>query len=150
LRAYPRRAIDALPSTQHQRTPANEAEMDDEDEICQTPNLLVEACPSRRALDLIADKWAVLTLYAIGAGISRHGQMRREVACVTQKMLTATLRDLERSGLVHRKDFDEVPPRVEYTLTGLGRGLLGVVQQMCDWAVVNMPLVEAARADFDA
>jgi DNA-binding HxlR family transcriptional regulator len=121
-----------------------------DDGTCQTPNLLVEACPSRRALDLIADKWAVLTLYAIGAGISRHGQLRREIEGVTQKMLTTTLRDLERCGLVHRKDFDEAPPRVEYTLTELGRSLLGVVQQLCDWAVVNMPLVEAARAEFDA
>jgi DNA-binding HxlR family transcriptional regulator len=124
--------------------------MDHEDETCQTPNLLVEACPSRRALDLIGDKWTVLTLYAIGAGISRHGQMRREIEGVTQKMLTATLRNLERSGLVHRKDFDEVPPHVEYTLTDLGRSLLAVVQHLCDWAVVNMPLVDAARAEFDA
>jgi DNA-binding HxlR family transcriptional regulator len=124
--------------------------MDHEDETCHSPNLLVEACPSRRALDLIADKWAVLTLYAIGAGISRHGHLRREIEGVTQKMLTTTLRDLERSGLVHRKDFDEAPPRVEYTLTGLGRSLLAVVQQLCDWAVINMPLVEAARAEFDA
>jgi DNA-binding HxlR family transcriptional regulator len=121
-----------------------------DDETCQTPNLLVEACPSRRALDLVADKWAVLTLYAVGAGISRHGQMRREIEGVTQKMLTTTLRDLERSGLVHRKDYDEVPPHVEYTLTGLGRSLLGVVQHLCDWAVANMPLVETARTEFDA
>jgi DNA-binding HxlR family transcriptional regulator len=121
-----------------------------DEDTCQTPNLLVEACPSRQALELVADKWAVLTLYAIGAGISRHGQMRREIEGVTQKMLTTTLRDLERSGLVHRKDYDEVPPRVEYTLTGLGRSLLGVVQHLCDWAVVNMPLVETARVTFDA
>jgi DNA-binding HxlR family transcriptional regulator len=120
--------------------------MNDDDETCQTPNLLVEACPSRRALDLIADKWTVLTLYAIGAGISRHGQMRRQIEGVTQKMLTKTLRDLESCGLVHRQDFDETPPRVEYTLTSLGRSLLAVVQQLCDWAVVNMPRVEASRA----
>jgi DNA-binding HxlR family transcriptional regulator len=127
----------------------DEAEMnDDDDEICRTPNLLAEACPSRRALDLIADKWVVLTLYAIGAGINRHGQLRRQIEGVTQKMLTKTLRDLEHSGLVQRKDFDEVPPHVEYALTDLGHSLLGVVQHLCDWAVVNMPRVETARAEF--
>jgi len=65
-------------------------------------------------------------------------------------MLTQTLRDLERCGLVHREVFDEVPPRVEYTLTDLGRSLLAVVQQLCDWAVPNMALVESARAAYDA
>jgi DNA-binding HxlR family transcriptional regulator len=124
------------------------AEMDDET-TCAAPTLLFEACPSRRALDLIADKWAVLTLYAVGAGIGRHGQMRRQIEGVTQKMLTQTLRDLERSGLVHRRVFDTAPPHVEYTLTDLGRGLLAVVQQLCDWAVVNMPQVDQARSVFD-
>jgi DNA-binding HxlR family transcriptional regulator len=124
--------------------------MDSHDEICQTPNLLVQACPSRRALDLIADKWSVLTLYAIGTGISRNGQLRREIEGVTQKMLTRTLRDLERSGLVHRAVFDESPARVEYTLTGLGLSLLAVVQRLCDWAVVNMDDIESARFAFDA
>ena len=113
------------------------------------PNLLVEACPSRQALDLIANKWAVLALYAVDAGISRHGEMNRQIEGITRKMLTQTLRDLERCGLVHREVFDEVPPRVEYTLTDLGRSLLAVVQQLCDWAVPNMALVERARAAYD-
>jgi DNA-binding HxlR family transcriptional regulator len=121
-----------------------------EDPVCTAPNLLFAACPSRRALDLVADKWAVLVLYAVGAGIHRNGELRRQIEGVTQKMLTQTLRELERSGLVHRKDFDQRPPRVEYTLTDLGRGLLAVVQQLCDWSVVSMPRVEAARAAYDA
>ena len=66
-----------------------------------------------------------------------------------QKMLTQTLRDLERSGLVHRRVFDETPPRVEYTLTDVGRSLLPVIQRLCDWAVANMPHVEDARSTFD-
>jgi DNA-binding HxlR family transcriptional regulator len=113
-------------------------------------NLLVASCPSRQALDLIANKWAVLALYAVGAGVNRPGEMLRRIEGVTQKMLTQTLRDLERSGLVHREVFDEVPPRVEYTLSELGRSLLDVVQRMCDWAVPNMALVEQARSAYDA
>ena len=119
-------------------------------EHCDAPNLLFEACPSRQALDLVANKWAVFTLYAVGAGIGRHGEMHRQIEGVTRKMLTQTLRDLERSGLVHRELFDEKPPRVEYTLTDLGRSLLEIVQRLCDWAVPNMPAVAAARATFDA
>ena len=65
-------------------------------------------------------------------------------------MLTQTLRELERCGLVHRELFAQAPPRVEYTLTGLGRSLLTVVQALCDWAVPNMALVEQAQAAFDA
>ena len=114
------------------------------------PNLLVEACPSRRALDLISNKWAVLVLFAVGVGISRHGELRRQIEGVTSKMLTQTLRDLERSGLVHRELLDALPPHVEYTLTKVGAGLLWVVQELCDWAVVNMPVVDAARSTFDA
>jgi DNA-binding HxlR family transcriptional regulator len=120
-----------------------------EEPICAAPNLLFAACPSRRALDLVADKWAVLVLYAVGAGICRHGELRRQIEGVTQKVLTQTLRELERSGLVHRKDFAEQPPRVEYTLTELGRSLLAVVQQLCDWGAARMPEVEAARAAYD-
>lgn len=117
---------------------------------CTAPNLLLAACPSRRALDLVANRWAVLTLYAVGAGISRHGELRRRIEGVTSKMLTQTLRELERCGLVHRELFAQAPPRVEYTLTGLGRSLLTVVQALCDWAVPNMALVEQAQAAFDA
>jgi DNA-binding HxlR family transcriptional regulator len=119
-------------------------------ERCDAPNLLFEACPSRQALDLIVNKWAVLTLYAVGAGISRHGELHRQIEGVTPKMLTQTLRDLERSGLVHRELFDEKPPRVEYTLTDVGRSLLEIVQRLCDWAAPNMAAVAAARAAFDA
>jgi DNA-binding HxlR family transcriptional regulator len=122
----------------------------DEPVPCEAPNLLFEACPSRRALDLIANKWAVLALYAVGAGVSRHGEMARQIEGVTRKMLTQTLRELERCGLLRREVFEESPPRVEYTLTDLGRSLLAVVQDLCDWAVVNMPRVDGARAAFDA
>src|SRR5262249_3260253 len=116
---------------------------------CEDPNLLVEACPSRKALDLIASKWAVLTLYAVGTGISRHGDMRRQMQGVTQKRLTRTLGELERSGLVHRAVLAQSPPSVEYTLTDLGHSLLVIVQELCNWAVVHMEQVQSAQAAFD-
>jgi DNA-binding HxlR family transcriptional regulator len=119
-------------------------------EICATPNLLVTGCPSRQALDLIGDKWAVIALYAIGSGIDRHGRLSREIEGVTKKMLTQTLRNLERCGLITRDVFDELPPRVEYRITELGASLLSVVQNMCDWAVKHMPQVEQAQGEFDA
>lgn len=119
-------------------------------EVCTTPNLLVTGCPSRQALDLVGDKWAVIALYAIGSGIDRHGRLSREIEGVTKKMLTQTLRNLERCGLITRDVFDESPPRVEYRITDLGESLLLVIQNMCDWAVNHMPEVEKAQGDFDA
>ncbi len=98
------------------------------------PCVLSAACPSRRVLDLIANKWTVLVIYALARGIRRPGRMLREIEGISQKMLTQTLRALERDGFVARSVFPEVPPRVEYDLTPLGRSLKEPLTAICRWA----------------
>lgn len=91
-------------------------------------------CPSRRLLTLIAQRWSVLIVHAIADGSSRPADIGRKIGGVSQKMLTQTLRDLQRAGLVDRTAYPEVPPRVEYTLTGAGRDLAPLLAAVCDWA----------------
>src|SRR5260370_39211953 len=78
---------------------------------------------SRQVLDLLAEKWTALVLYALAFGVKRHGEIKREIEGISQKMLTRTLRNLERDGLVKRTVYHVVPPRVEYALTPLGETL---------------------------
>ena len=104
---------------------------------------------SRRALELIADKWAVLIVYALSRGIMRHNQLYREIEGISQKMLTKTLRRLERDGLVRREVYPVVPPRVEYSLTPLGETLIRILAELCAWAEEHIEEVEAARRDYD-
>ncbi|WP_018330662.1 winged helix-turn-helix transcriptional regulator [Actinomycetospora chiangmaiensis] len=113
-------------------------------------DLFDASCPSRQALDRIGDRWSVLVVSTLAAGTLRHGEIAGRIGGITPKMLTQTLRGLERDGLVRRTVYAEVPPRVEYALTGLGRDLVGLVQQLTRWAEVHIPDVEAARADYDA
>ena len=105
---------------------------------------------SRRTLELIADKWAVLILYALSRGTIRHNQLHRDIEGISQKMLTKTLRRLERDGLVGREAFPEIPPRVEYSLTPLGETLIGILAELCVWAEEYIDEVEAARREYDA
>ncbi|WP_262851725.1 winged helix-turn-helix transcriptional regulator [Mumia quercus] len=108
-------------------------------------------CPSRRLLDTIGDKWASLTIAALGVhGELRYSQLASTIEGVSQKMLTQTLRNLERDGIVDRRVTPTVPIRVDYSLTELGRSLLAVVCALKDWAEVHMPQVDAARAAYDA
>ena len=115
---------------------------------CQAPNVYAEACPSRAILELIADKWTLLILPALKRGPVRNGDLMRLIEGVSQKMLTQTLRELERNGLVSRNDYGEIPPRVEYALTGLGRSLADTVRKLDSWAEAHIPQVMAARAEF--
>jgi DNA-binding HxlR family transcriptional regulator len=108
-----------------------------------------ESCPSRRALALVADKWSVLVLGAVANGVSRNGALLRRVSGISQKMLTQTLRDLERSGLVARSVFAEVPPRVEYELTGIGETLYPLMRGLCEWSMQHITEVEEARRSYD-
>lgn len=105
---------------------------------------------SRQALDLVADKWAILILYALSLGTLRHGRLQRRIGGISQKMLTKTLRGLERDGLISREVYPVVPPKVEYSLTPLGRDLMGPLSQLCIWAEEHIGEVEAARAEHDA
>jgi DNA-binding HxlR family transcriptional regulator len=108
------------------------------------------ACPSRQLLDRLADKWVALTLSALAGGEQRYSELSRAIAGVSQKMLTQTLRNLERDGIVVRSITPSVPVRVDYRLTPLGASLLPVVQAIKDWAEQHMDRVLAARERFDA
>ena len=91
------------------------------------------ACPVETTLTLISDKWKVLILRDLMPGTKRFGELRKSVGDVSQKVLAAQLRDMEKSGLVHREVYAEVPPRVEYSLTPLGRSLKPILDSMWAW-----------------
>lgn len=102
-------------------------------------------CGAQKTLDLIADKWAVLIIYALAHEILRYSELQRKIEGISQKMLTQTLRRLERDGLVQRIVYPVVPPRVEYCLTDLGRSLLDPLQALCQWAELHAAELEAIR-----
>jgi DNA-binding HxlR family transcriptional regulator len=106
-------------------------------------------CPTRQLLGSLSDKWLGLVLGALGQGSKRHGELARRIAGVSQKMLTQTLRVLERDGLVTRTVTPSVPVRVDYELTPLGRTLLPVMVGIKDWAETHMDEVNAARGVYD-
>jgi DNA-binding HxlR family transcriptional regulator len=108
------------------------------------------ACPTRKLLDRLSDKWVCLVLAALADGALRYGDLSRKIAGVSQKMLTQTLRAIERDGLVTRTVTMSVPVRVDYELTELGMSLLPVTQAIKRWAEANIERVEAARAAYDA
>ena len=100
-------------------------------------------------LGLIGDKWSVLVLGQLSHGTVRFNELQRRIGGISQKMLSSTLRALERDGIVTRTVFPTVPPRVDYNLTDLGRDLLRPVKGLEDWARANREAVEAARSRFD-
>ena len=110
------------------------------------PDVFDPACGSREVLDLIADKWSVLVLYALLRRTHRHAELRRAIGGISQKMLTQTLRALEADGLVARKAIAVVPPHVEYSLTELGRSLSPLLRELCRWAEEHLSDVQTARA----
>lgn len=91
------------------------------------------ACPVETTLTLIGDKWKVLILRDLLPGTKRFGELKKSIGNVSQKVLTAQLRDMEESGLVNRKVYAEVPPRVEYSLTELGQSLKPILDSMWNW-----------------
>lgn len=113
-------------------------------------NAFLAQCPSRQLLDTLSDKWVTLVLVALAGGARRHGELARAVAGVSQKMLTQTLRSLERDGLITRTVTASVPVRVDYALTALGHELQLLVHEVKRWAEQHMPRVLAARKTFDA
>jgi DNA-binding HxlR family transcriptional regulator len=118
--------------------------------LSSQPNVLDQNCESRQALDRIADKWTSLVVYALLGGPKRHGELRREIQGISQKMLTQTLRSMERDGLVERTVVDQIPPHVRYELTALGRTLTKPLVGICEWAMEHLSEVQAARAAYDA
>jgi len=104
----------------------------------------------RGILNRIGDKWSLLVIVTLQQGRLRFTELQRHIPGVSQRMLTLTLRQLERDGLVLRTVHAEVPPRVEYELTGMGRTLLEPSLALASWAVDNHPAIQAAREAFDA
>lgn len=101
-------------------------------------------------LSRVGDKWTILVVKLLGDGPLRFNEIRKRIDGISQRMLTLTLRALERDGFVTRTVFPISPPRVDYELTPLGRSLLEPVQRLGDWAIENMDGIEAAQRRFDA
>jgi DNA-binding HxlR family transcriptional regulator len=98
----------------------------------------------------VGDKWSVLVIMLLGNGPRRFNELKRMIGGISQRMLTLTLRGLERDGLVTRTVFPTIPPRVDYELTDLGRGLSRPVQALGQWAFEHLPEIERSRGAFDA
>lgn len=113
-------------------------------------NLYSGVCPSRQILDLIGSKWAMLLVCVLRGGPLRTGELRRSVGGISQKMLTQTLRELERHGIVQRIDHGEVPPRVEYRLTRMGQSLSALVLQIEEWVMNHYARMSSVARSFDA
>ena len=119
-------------------------------EAKQAYDAFMADCPSRKLLDRISDKWVALALAALADGPQRYSELNRRLAGVSQKMLTQTLRTLERDGLISRVVTPSVPVRVDYELTDLGRSLQETMLVLKGWAEANMDQVESARTAYDA
>jgi DNA-binding HxlR family transcriptional regulator len=117
-------------------------------EFGQPGDVFLADCPARLAVEIIADRWAVVTIYALSRGPRRHGELVELIGGISRKMLTQTLRRLERHGLVARTAFNEVPLRVEYELTPLGRGLIEPIASLTRWAEENGAAVLDAQDSF--
>lgn len=109
----------------------------------------LDACPTRELLSRLTDKWVALVIPALAGGPQRHSELAHRIAGVSQKMLTQTLRTLERDGLVSRTVTASVPVRVDYELTPLGHELFPVMLAIKDWAETHMDRVFEARTRFD-
>jgi DNA-binding HxlR family transcriptional regulator len=107
------------------------------------------ACEIRDLLDRLADKWSLLVVELLGERTHRFMELRREIDGISQRMLTLTLRQLERDGLVERTVFPVVPPRVDYELTPLGRSLLEMINPLVAWARAHRDEIAAARLAYD-
>jgi DNA-binding HxlR family transcriptional regulator len=109
-----------------------------------------EDCEVRQILDRIADKWSLLVISLLAERTLRFNELRREIDGISQRMLTVTLRQLERDGLVCRTVYPVVPPRVEYCLSPLGTTLLGTIQALVVWTEEHQLEIARARVEFDA
>jgi DNA-binding HxlR family transcriptional regulator len=113
------------------------------------PDIFRAECGTRTVLDLLADKWTVLVVGALAAGTRRYGELQRQIEGVSPKMLTQTLRHMERDGLVRRTVYPVIPPMVEYDLTALGQTLIAPLTAICGWAAGHLSEVELARQTYD-
>ncbi|WP_327268253.1 helix-turn-helix transcriptional regulator [Streptomyces sp. NBC_01218] len=115
--------------------------------VCSTPQ---DECGVRDVLDRLGDTWSVYVIVELASGIRRFNELQRSIpGTISQRMLTLTLRRLERDGLVHRTVYPTVPARVEYGLTELGHSLTHLVRALADWSIENRPAIAAARRAWD-
>lgn len=106
-------------------------------------------CAVRDILDRVGDSWSVLVVLRLGEEPRRFNELKRRVGAISQRMLTVTLRHLERDGLVARRVTPSTPPQVEYRLTDLGRSLLTPIAALSEWAFAHQPEIQQARAGYD-
>jgi DNA-binding HxlR family transcriptional regulator len=102
-------------------------------------------CGLEAALDVVGGKWKVLILWALRSEARRFGELRRSVQGISEKMLIQHLREMEADGIVKRRDFKEVPPRVEYALTPFGQSLYAALEPLCAWGALHMKRIEARK-----
>jgi len=114
--------------------------------IASGPSVMDSQCPSRLVLDRIADKWTALIIQLLAKKTMRYAALQREIGGISQKMLTQTLRSLERDGLIERKVYPVVPPKVEYSLSRLGRTLIEPLHALCRWSEKHLAELQANRA----
>ncbi|MEN8653961.1 helix-turn-helix domain-containing protein [Streptomyces sp. 21So2-11] len=117
--------------------------------VCMEPNVNHAACPSRQVLEHVTSRWGVLVLATLLERSYRFSELRREIGGVSEKMLAQTLQTLERDGFVDRDAKPVIPPRVDYTLTDLGREAADQVWELARWAEARMELVLRARETYD-
>jgi DNA-binding HxlR family transcriptional regulator len=110
----------------------------------------VAGCRAREILDRVGDKWSLQVIALLGERTKRFTELRREIDGISQRMLTVTLRGLERDGIVTRTVYPVVPPRVEYSLTPMGATLMDAAGTLVAWAEDHLAQIDAARADYDA
>ncbi|MBH8577324.1 helix-turn-helix transcriptional regulator [Nostocaceae cyanobacterium CENA369] len=117
--------------------------------MAQSPKILNAHPYLRQTLELVSDKWVTAIIYVLSQGTKRYGELHREIGEVSQRMLTRTLRDLERDGLVRREVYSTNPPTVEYSLTSLGETLVEPLRLLCQWSIEHFQEVETARKSKD-
>jgi DNA-binding HxlR family transcriptional regulator len=111
--------------------------------------MLSATCRSREVLDLIADKWTIMIIHTLACDKKRFNELQRQIEGISQKMLTQTLRSMERNGLVKREVFPVVPPKVEYSLTELGKSVVDILNAVANWSEQHIEKVDKARTKYD-
>jgi len=121
-------------------------------EACESHSNEPGSCPTQELLSRLGDKWSMLVILALARADHnrlRFSELIRNVSGISQRMLTSTLRYLERDGIISRQQFAEIPPRVEYSLTQRGADLLTPVKALLDWVEANWPGIKTTRANYD-
>jgi DNA-binding HxlR family transcriptional regulator len=113
------------------------------------PSSQAGACRAREVLDRVGDKWSLYVVHVLGTGTKRFSELHRHIEGIAPPALTVTLRALERDGLVSRKVYPVVPPRVEYSLTSMGQTLLQAVSPLIEWADTHLGQIDVSRARYD-